>query len=893
MKKLINLVLKLAGKEIHTREVSEAVRAVSEHLFSASKAEPGEIFRDLKTSEKGLTDSDAGKRLEIYGRNEVFHEKAPSWYNHLIQAFINPFVGILVLLVIASFLTEYIFAPPGEQDLTAVIIISILIIISVALTFFQEYQANQAADKLLSLIQNTTTVERRDSGRSLLDTTAIVPGDIVLLSAGVIIPADLRILEANNLSINEATLTGESLPIEKSETYIQDHKPTSALDLNNIAYMGTNVVSGTAKAVTIATGRNTYFGSMSKELLGHHPPTSFDKGITSVSKLLIRFMLIMVPVIFLISGISHGDWFQALLFGLAVAVGLTPEMLPTIISANLAKGTIEMARHKNIIKRLSAIQNLGAMDVLCTDKTGTLTEDTVAMEQYLNPLGKEDPSILPYLYLNSFYQTGLRNPLDEAILKHDQIKNIYGFEKEYRKVDEIPFETTRRRMSVIVENSSGENILICKGAIDEMLSSSDSYLSGVNQLPMDDHKREDIIALTHRLNDEGLRILLVGHKKVEPQNKPFGPADESNLILSGIIGFLDPPKETAGPAIKALRAQGIKVRVITGDNEIATRRICNEINLAIDGMVPGSEVEIAAESELKTLVEENNIFYRTTPLQKARIVNALKDNGHTVGFLGDGINDAPALRDADVGISVDNAVDIAKESAEIILLEKNLTILEVGVNKGRHVFGNIMKYIKMTVSSNFGNVFSVLVASILIPFPPMLPLHLLIQNLLYDISQISIPWDNVDKEYLAKPQKWNPKSIANFTIYIGPISSIFDFTTFALLWFVFDAKTTADQSFFQSGWFVLGLLSQTMIVHMIRTRKIPFIESTAARPVLIMTGLVMVIGLILPFTPFGSALGFLPLPPPYFFWLFLTLIAYFTVMQAVKGWYIRRFNRWL
>ena len=893
MQRVMNLVLKIAGKDSHLDEVNEAVATASKHLFSASGASREKVLANIETSSQGLTDEEASRRLDKYGKNEVVHEKAPTWYNHLLQAFINPFVGILVILAIASFITEYIFAPPGEQDLTAVVIISILVLISVALTFFQEYQANQAADKLLSLIQNTTTVERQNRGRTTITTTDLAPGDIVVLSAGDIIPADLRILEANNLSVNEAALTGESLPVEKSNILDAEHEPSSALDLGNIAYMGTNVVSGTAKAVAVTTGKNTYFGSMSKELLGHHPPTSFDKGITSVSKLLIRFMLIMVPIIFIISGISQGDWFQALLFGLAVAVGLTPEMLPTIISANLAKGTIEMARHKTIIKRLSAIQNLGAMDILCTDKTGTLTEDAVAMEQYLNPLGETDSSILPYLYLNSYYQTGLRNPLDEAVLDHNEVRELSGFESGFIKTGEIPFETTRRRMSVIVENSSGENVLICKGAVDEMLSSSDLYTIDNKLVPLDYEARREITNLTHRLNNDGLRILLLGYKILKEPKDRYSPGDEFNLILGGIIGFLDPPKATAGLAIKALQAQGIKVKVITGDNEIATRRICNEIDLTIDGLVQGSDVENASAEDLGVMVEKNNVFVRTTPLQKSRIVNALKANEHTVGFLGDGINDAPALRDADVGISVDNAVDIAKESAEIILLEKSLTILEDGVKKGRHVFGNIMKYIKMTVSSNFGNVFSVLVASILIPFPPMLPLHLLIQNLLYDISQISIPWDKVDEEYLAKPQRWNPGSIANFTIFIGPVSSIFDFTTFALLWFVFSANTSADQSFFHSGWFVLGLLSQTMIVHMIRTRKIPFIESTAARPVLIMTGLVMVIGLIIPFTPFGSAMGFVALPPAYFFWLFLTLVAYFVVMQAVKTWYIRRFNRWL
>ncbi len=888
-----NLILKLSGKEVHTNEVRAAVSEASALLIEASQAGVEEVLARTNSREQGLTEAEALNRLEIYGKNETAHEKAPSWLGQLIQAFINPFVGILVLLAVASFITEYIFAPPGEQDLAAVIIIGTLVLISVLLTFIQEYQANRAADQLLSMIQNTTMVERHDQGRIELVTTFLVPGDIVYLSAGDIVPADVRILSANNLSINEAALTGESMPVEKhAETQIGSKTP-NALDLKNIGYMGTNVVSGTAQTVVIATGGSTYLGSMSRELVGHHPPTSFDLGIRNVSMLLIRFMAIMVPVIFLISGLVQGNWFNAMLFGLAVAVGLTPEMLPTIITANLAKGTIEMARSKTIIKRLSAIQNLGAMNVLCTDKTGTLTYDTVAMERFVNFDGKNDPRVYKYAYLNSYYQTGLRNPLDEAVLAHERAAGMASVELDYSKVGEIPFETSRRRMSVIVENKRGSDVLICKGAVDEMLLASGFIKSNGEISPLSSSLKQEVRGLAADMNNEGLRVLVVAYRNLPKENRDYRAEDEQGLILAGLIGFLDPPKETAGPAIKALRKQGVEVRVITGDNEIATRRICREIGFDVKGLVEGSEIEQLPDEELSRVAENNNVFVRTTPLQKSRIINTLKQNGHTVGFLGDGINDAPALRDADVGISVDNAVDIAKESAEIILLEKSLMILEEGVSKGRHVFGNIMKYIKMTVSSNFGNVFSVLVASIFIPFPPMLPLHLLIQNLLYDISQVSIPWDHVDEEYLERPQKWNPGSIARFTLYIGPVSSIFDFTTFALLWYVFGASTAEGQSFFQSGWFVLGLLSQTMIVHMIRTRKIPFVESTAARPVLIMTGLVMLIGLAIPFTPFGAAVGFIPLPPSYFGWLVLTLLAYFIVMQVVKTLYIRRFKTWL
>jgi P-type Mg2+ transporter len=783
-----------------------------------------------------------------------------------------------------------------------VIIISLMVLISVLLTFAQEYQANRAADRLLSLVTAKTTVERQDRGKREVPTNILVPGDILHLSAGDIIPADVYLFDTNNLSVSEAALTGESLPVEKyviedrelDETAKAEFMQTaSALDLDNIGFMGTHVVSGTAVAIVISTGSNTYFGAMSKELVGHHPPTSFDIGVNRVSLLLIRFMAVMVPIIFLINGITKGDWFQAVLFGLAVAVGLTPEMLPMIVTANLAKGTVEMAQRKTIVKRLNAIQNLGAMNVLCTDKTGTLTYDTVALECYLDMTGYEHLDVLKYTYLNSYYQMGLKNPIDEAVLAHEHVHILQGVEQNYQKVDEIPFETARRRMSVVVEKDNSEHLLICKGAIDEMLSISNRVVYDGKAQTLTDEMRKKINSYAGDLIEGGLRVLLVGYKVDGARENRYGVEDEQDLTLLGYIGFLDPPKETAGEAIAALQMQGVKVKVITGDNEIATRRVCREIGLEVEGLLQGFQVDQMEESELQKAVENTNVFVRMAPLQKSTVVNALKQNGYTVGFLGDGINDAPALRDADVGVSVDNAVDIAKESADIILLEKSLLVLEEGVARGRHVFGNIMKYIKITVSSNFGNVFSVLVASAFLPFQPMMPLQLLIQNLLYDISQISIPWDNVDEEYLRKPREWDPRSIARFALFLGPVSSIFDFSTFALMWYGFAANTVEEQALFQSGWFVLGLLSQTLIVHMIRTHKVPFLQSIASRPVLIMTTVVMVIGLVFPFTPFGMSIGFQPLPTSYFPWLFGTLIAYCIIIQLVKGWYIRRFNMWL
>ncbi len=883
------------------KRTADKMARISKGLLSRSLQDPTCLLESLGTRPDGLTTEEAKDRLERFGFNLIARERVAAWSTHLLGAFRNPFVGILVILAIASFVTEWWLAPPAEQDLTTLVIITILVLISVVLTFIQEYQANRAAQQLLSMVQSRTHVFRDGGNLKPILSSEIVPGDILQLAAGDMIPADVRLLDVNNLSVNESALTGESLPVEKSITSdvgedAEDLKEylemASALDLDNIGFMGTSVVSGTARAVVVSSADDTYFGSMSEELVGHHPPTSFDQGVASVSLLLIRFMVIMVPIIFLINGVTQGDWFSALLFGLAVAVGLTPEMLPAIITGNLAKGTLEMARAKTIVKRLNAVQNLGAMDVLCTDKTGTLTDDSVALQTYVDVSGAENAKVLLYTYLNSSFQTGLRNPLDEAVLAHPEVEDLALQADTYQKMGEIPFETTRRRMSVVLKKGA-KRILVTKGAVDEMLAICTHVTTPDGDQPLEDASRQRAAQQANTLNAEGLRVLLVGYRDVKARPEGYSISDEEDLTLLGLVGFLDPPKATAGPAIQALKTQGVSVRVLTGDSVVATRRTCADIGFEIQGMMEGHEVERLPDEALTRAVETHNVFVRTTPLQKARIVKALKSKGHTVGFLGDGINDALALRDADVGISVDNAVDIAKESAEIILLEKDLMVLEEAITLGRRVFGNIMKYIKMTVSSNFGNVFSVLVASIFLPFPPMLPLHLLVQNLLYDISQTSIPWDTVDEEFLAKPRRWNPEGITRFTLYVGPVSSIFDFSTFILMWFIFGANHVGEQALFHSGWFVLGLLSQTLIVHLIRTRKVPFFQSTAAPPVIVTTGAVMLIGLMIPYTGFGQNLGLVALPGSYFPWLLLTLLAYCAVIQWVKSWYIRRFDAWL
>jgi Mg2+-importing ATPase len=659
--------------------------------------------------------------------------------------------------------------------------------------------------------------------------------------------------------------------------------------------MGTNVVSGTARAVVVATGADTYFGSLAKHLTGRRAPTSFDRGVSGVSWLLIRFMCVMVPLIFFVNGFTKGDWVETFFFGLSVAVGLTPEMLPMIVTANLARGAVAMSRRKVIVKHLNAIQNLGAMDVLCTDKTGTLTQDKVVLLKYLNVRGEEDEEVLEYAYLNSYFQTGLKNLLDVAVLEHADLIQSKQLTERYLKTDEVPFDFNRRRMSVVVhEVFRGRDLLLCKGAVEEVLGVCRSALVDGQATPLTAGVWEQALELSTGLNEDGLRVIAVAFKVVDSRpGKEYGVADEAELVLCGFLAFLDPPKETAGPAIAALQGHGVQVKVLTGDNELVARKVCKEVGLDVSHTLLGGDVQDMTDAELARAAETTTLFAKLTPPQKARVIKALQESGHTVGFLGDGINDAPALRGADVGISVDTAADIAKESAGVILLEKSLLVLEDGAMEGRKTFGNIIKYIKMAASSNFGNIFSVLGASLWLPFLPMLPLHLLIQNLLYDLSQTAIPFDRVDREYLARPRKWRVGDIGRFMLCIGPISSVFDFTTFALLWFVFGATTVGQQSLFQSAWFVEGLISQTLIIHMIRTARIPFVQSRAALPLTLLTLTIMAVGIYLPFSPLGASIGLVPLPLSFFPWLVATLLAYCVLTQLVKGWYVRKFGTWL
>ena len=753
-----------------------------------------------------------------------------------------------------------------------------------------------SSEALQKMVTNTCTAKRDDGTEHEIGISSLVPGDIVKLAAGDMIPADIRIIETKDLFVSQGTLTGESEAIEKrAEASGGDSRGRSIVELENICFMGSNVVSGSATGIVVSTGNNTYLGTIARSIAGHRASTAFDKGIAKVSMLLIRFMLIMVPFVFLVNGLTKGEWLDAFLFAVSVAVGLTPEMLPMIVTVNLSKGAVAMSRKKTIVKDLNAIQNFGAMNILCTDKTGTLTCDQIVLEKYINADGTSDNSrrILRHAYFNSFFQTGLKNLMDKAILSHVRELEMESVRESYKKVDEIPFDFTRRRMSVVVEDVSGKRQIITKGAVEEMMQICSHTEVGNKVVPFTPELRVKAYEISKRMNRQGLRVLAVAHKSFLSKENNFAVEDESGMVLIGFLAFLDPPKQSAAGAIRQLHAHGIEVKVVSGDNDAVVRTISRQVGIDTTNVLTGAELSAMNDEEKREAVARTRVFAKVTPMQKTEIIALLQTQGNTVGFLGDGINDAAALRQSDIGISVDSAVDIAKESTDIILLEKDLMVLENGVIEGRRTFGNIIKYVKMTAGSNFGNMFSVMAASAFLPFLPMLPIHLLVQNLLYDMSQTAIPFDRMDDDYLSKPRRWDASDLSRFMIYTGPISSIFDITTYLLMWHVFGCSSPSAQSLFQSGWFVEGLLSQTLIVHMIRTKKIPFIQSRASWPVMCMTLAIMAAGIIIPFTRFGSCIGLTPLPLSYFPWLAATLIAYCVLTQVVKEWYIRRFNRWL
>ena len=894
--------LALLDSLTNTTVSREVPATLAQTLVAAANRDSAVLIDSLGTHTDGLSEAEAEALRQQHGLNEVEHEQPLSRWVHLWHCYKNPFNLLLTLLAAVSLATD---------DIQAAVVIGTMVVLSTLLRFWQEAKSNKAADALKAMVSNTATVMRRDfsadsspmfgkfygaaqqirgAQRIELPIKQLVPGDLIVLSAGDMIPADCRVLSAKDLFVSQAAMTGESMPVEKFAHQF-DSQTSNPLELDNILFMGTNVVSGAATAVVLTTGNNTYFGALAQRVgVTDRGETSFQSGVNKVSWLLIRFMFVMAPLVLFINGFTKGDWTEALLFALSVAVGLTPEMLPMIVTSTLAKGAVFLSRKKVIVKRLDAIQNFGAMDVLCTDKTGTLTQDKIFLARHVDVWGQESDDVLEMAYLNSYYQTGLKNLLDVAVLEHVEVHRELNVGTAFSKVDEIPFDFTRRRMSVVVVEQGKPHVLICKGAVEEVLSVCKTVRHGEQEEALSDELLARIRQVTAAFNEEGLRVVAVAARSMTEGRETYSLSDEQELTLIGYVAFLDPPKESTAPALKALAEHGVAVKVLTGDNELVTAKICREVGLEQQGLLMGNDIERMSDSQLAVAVETTNVFARLTPTHKERIVRLLKANGHVVGFMGDGINDAPALRTADIGISVDSAVDIAKEAADIILLEKSLMVLEEGVLEGRRTFANMLKYIKMTASSNFGNVFSVLVASAFIPFLPMLPMHLLVQNLLYDVSQIAIPFDNVDEEMLKKPQRWQPADVGRFMLFFGPISSLFDILTFGLMWYVFKANTPEHQTLFQSGWFVVGLLTQTLIVHMIRTPKIPFLQSRAAMPLMVMTGVIMAVGIFLPMGPLAGYFKLQALPPLYFVFLPMILLAYMLLTQAVKGFYIRRFG---
>ena len=889
-------------KKTNTNDVTHTIM---DKLTEYARLDIDKVFSKLNTSQKGLDTSEVGSRLQIYGPNQIAAERPTHWFIHLIHAFLNPFSGILLFLACISFVMDVMFAAPGKQNWRSVIVISVIVSISGTLRFIQEFRSSKEAEKLKALVHTVATVIRNDAQEQEIEMAGIVPGDIIHLAAGDIIPADIRIVSSKDLFISQSSLTGESEPVEKYAALNHNETPAESLslsDLDNICYMGTTVVSGSAVAVVLSTGNDTYFGAMAKTLVGKHELTSFDKGINSVSWVLIRFMLIMVPIVFLINGITKGNWLEAFIFGISIAVGLTPEMLPMIVTTNLAKGAVRMAKRKTVVKNINAIQNFGAMDVLCTDKTGTLTEDKIKLERYLDVLGNEDIRVWRHAYLNSYFHTGLKNLIDTAIIGRAEKEGHENWDDTYKKIDEIPFDFNRRRMSVVLEDETGKRQLVTKGAVEEMFSICSFSDNKGEIVPMTDEYRAEAAAVVNKLSSEGLRVLAIAQKNEVPSQGVFSVADETEMVLMGYIGFLDPPKESAASAIKALNESGVTVKVLTGDNEMVTRKICTDVHLPVGDIVLGSQIDGMTDDQLAIEAERTTVFAKLSPMQKARIIRVLKSKGHTVGFMGDGINDAPALKEADVGVSVDTAVDIAKESADIILLEKDLMVLREGVLEGRKTYGNIIKYIKMTASSNFGNMFSVLVASAFLPFLPMLPIQILLLNLIYDISCVSMPWDNVDADYLKIPRKWDASNIGKFMIWLGPTSSVFDITTYILMFFVIcpavfggaygasGVNSVAFMALFNTGWFVESLWSQTLVIHMLRTPKIPFIQSRASLPVLLLTVAGIAAGTIIPFTSFGATMGMYPLPIMYFPWLVGMILSYMALATLQKTNYAKRYG---
>lgn len=880
----------------------------------------------LNTTLCGLEPGKVEENRSEYGSNKVTREKKKTLPQRLAGAFINPFTAILFCLALVSSFTDMIFphfslfgCVPKDFDCLTVVIILTMVFLSGTLRFVQESRSGNAAEKLLAMITTTCTVTRKGQEMAEIPLDEVVVGDIVHLSAGDMLPADVRILDAKDLFVSQASLTGESEPIEKIP--MVNETRDAITDYTNIAFMGSNVISGSASAVVVTVGDHTLFGSMASEVAHEAVETSFSKGVNAVSWVLIRFMLVMVPLVFVANGITKGDWLSAFLFGISIAVGLTPEMLPMIVTTCLAKGAVSMSKKQTIVKNLNSIQNFGAIDILCTDKTGTLTQDKVVLEYHLNVNGEDDLRVLRYAYLNSYFQTGYKNLMDVAIIQKTEEEEtddpqLVDLSEHYVKVDEIPFDFARRRLTTVVQNRDGKTQMVTKGAVEEMLSICSFAECDGKVRPMTKKLKSRILATVDDLNEKGFRVLSIAQKSNPSPAGAFGVTDECDMVLMGYLAFLDPPKESTADAIKALKAHGVTTKILTGDNDKVTRTICKQVGLKVRNMLLGSDLENMSDQELAKAAETTDVFAKLTPGQKARVVSVFRENGHTVGFMGDGINDASAMKSADIGISVDTAVDVAKESADIVLLEKDLMVLEEGIIEGRKTYANMIKYIKMTASSNFGNMFSVLAASALLPFLPMESLQLIFLNLIYDLSCTAIPWDNVDEEFISVPRKWDASSVGSFMMWIGPTSSVFDWMTYIFMYFVFcplfvskgvlynDLAShfagadlvrmqTAYVAMFQTGWFIESMWSQTLVIHMIRTPKLPFIQSHASAPLTLMTFTGIGVLTIIPFTTFGRMLGFVALPTAYFAYLIPCILLYMVLATSLKKAYVRHYGELL
>ena len=865
----------------------EEQKSVQENLKRYSSIPIQELYKEYKTSNAGISVVEVEDRIQEYGKNNIEIKSNNTWLHKFKNAFINPFNIVLILVAIITFVTDVIIS--SEKNYATFLLIISTIILSAIISLIQDTKSDNAAKKLKKMISNKIDVIR-DEIPVIVDVENIVPGDIVKLSSGDMIPGDVRFLEVKDLFIDQASLTGESNPVEKFVNSKEDEEIT---DISNIGFMGTNIVSGTATAIVLSTGNKTYFGSMAKSLYSVNEKNSFEKGIDEVSKLLIKFMLVMLPIILTINLFTKNDWWSSLIFAITIAVGLTPEMLPVIMTSTMAKGAVDMSKKKTIVKRLSAIQTFGEMNILCTDKTGTLTEDEIVLEKYMDVLGNENIRILRHAFLNSYFQTGLKNLIDIAIISRAEKEKLNILKEKYTREDEIPFDFTRRRMSVVLKDENEKRQLITKGAVDEIISICSFIEINGKAEKMTNELKKQVYSIYEKYNKEGLRVLAVAQKNNIHNIETFGIQDELDMVLIGFVGFLDPPKETAKQAILALKKNGVDTVVLTGDSEGVALNVCKKVGITVENRLTGKDIENMSDEELRKKVKCCHLYSKLSPIQKQRVVSIYQKNGNTVGYMGDGINDSPPLKQADVGISVDTAVDIAKETADIILLEKDLNVLEEGVINGRKTFTNVLKYIKMATSGNFGNMLSVIIASIFLPFLPLLPIHILIQNLMCDFAQMGMPFDNVDKEYIEKPKKWNTKGIKNFMFVFGTISTILDIICFLILWFVLKFNTVEKAVLFQTGWFAFGIISQTLIIHMIRTHKTPFIKSKSSKKLLISTFSITILTFLITFTDIASIFELKKLPYIYFFWILGMLLIYALFIQLYKNIYIKKNKEWL